>query len=458
VNTISTKSARSICRSLRLNEDLGEALALAHDLGHPPFGHAGEDALREMMEPFGGFDHNAQSLRVITRLEQRYAEFDGLNLTWETLEGLIKHNGPLTGPASNRPMPQTIAEYVKGHDLEPSTHAGAEAQVAALSDDIAYNNHDIDDGLRAGLFTIDDLSDVPLVGPVFRQVRKTYPELDTSRLVHEAVRGLIGHMVHDLVGETQRRIEEAAPGCADDAVTDRAMTPVMQPLLEVVKAANRATAAPGDAVTYEVSVAHTAEDPDLTAVEVVDSLPTGMRYAEGSAGLDGLPLADPAIGPDGSILRFDIGPLVPGQRRIVRYSAIVATDARRGEAINRAFATGTTLSGHTLQSPTAAAAVKIVAGPFRPEAYLAGRVFVDRDLDSLPDDDEDRHRALVSCLRRMRNDLRDLLSRHYGGEHSLRELAEQTDRSYDAVRQSVVRARKWLGDCIERTMREEERR
>jgi len=208
--------ARSICRSLRLNEDLGEALALAHDLGHPPFGHAGEDALREMMEPFGGFDHNAQSLRVITRLEQRYADFDGLNLTWETLEGLIKHNGPLTGPASNRPMPQAIAEYVEGHDLEPSTLAGAEAQVAALSDDIAYNNHDIDDGLRAGLFTLDDLSDVPLVGPVFRQVKMTYPELDTSRLVHEAVRRLIGHMVHDLVDETRRRIDDVAPGCADD--------------------------------------------------------------------------------------------------------------------------------------------------------------------------------------------------------------------------------------------------
>jgi dGTPase len=208
--------ARSICRSLRLNEDLGEALALAHDLGHPPFGHAGEDALREMMEPFGGFDHNAQSLRVITRLEQRYADFDGLNLTWETLEGLIKHNGPLTGPASNRPMAQAVAEYVEGYDLEPSTHAGAEAQVAALSDDIAYNNHDIDDGLRAGLFTIDDLSDVPLVGPVFRQVKMTYPELDTSRLVHEAVRRLIGHMVHDLVDETRRRIEEVAPGSADD--------------------------------------------------------------------------------------------------------------------------------------------------------------------------------------------------------------------------------------------------
>ncbi|MGF1639634.1 MAG: deoxyguanosinetriphosphate triphosphohydrolase [Rhodospirillales bacterium] len=207
--------ARSICRSLRLNEDLGEALALAHDLGHPPFGHAGEDALREMMGPFGGFDHNAQSLRVITRLEHRYAAFDGLNLTWETLEGVIKHNGPLVGPGDDRPLPQAIAEYVALHDLEPATHAGAEAQVAALADDIAYNNHDIDDGLRAGLFTVDDLDDVPLVGPVFRDVRGAYPDLERSRLVYEAVRRLIGHMVHDLVDETRRRIADLAPADAD---------------------------------------------------------------------------------------------------------------------------------------------------------------------------------------------------------------------------------------------------
>lgn len=213
--------ARSICRLLHLNEDLAEALALAHDLGHPPFGHAGEDALKEMMEPFGGFDHNAQSLRVVTRLEQRYAEFDGLNLTWETLEGLVKHNGPWGPRAANgcgdamasggSELPTAIAEYVATHDLELDTFAGAEAQVAALSDDIAYNNHDIDDGLRAGLFTVEDLAEVPLVGPMFAHVRRAYPNLDRSRLVHEAVRRLISHMIDDLIAETQARIDALAP-------------------------------------------------------------------------------------------------------------------------------------------------------------------------------------------------------------------------------------------------------
>ncbi len=207
--------ARSICRALRLNEDLAEALALAHDLGHPPFGHAGEDALKEMMEPFGGFDHNAQSLRVITKLEQRYAEFDGLNLTWETLEGVVKHNGPLEGEGAPGPLPSAIDEYVGGHDLELATHAGAEAQVSSLADDIAYNNHDIDDGLRAGLFGVDDLRDVPLVGPVFDSVRARYPGIEPSRLIHESVRRLIGHMVDDLITETRRRIEEIRPDSAD---------------------------------------------------------------------------------------------------------------------------------------------------------------------------------------------------------------------------------------------------
>ena len=205
---------RTVCRRLGLDEDLGEALALAHDLGHPPFGHAGEDALKEMMEPFGGFDHNAQSLRVVTRLEARYAEFDGLNLTWETLEGVVKHNGPLAGRDRNDPVPRAIAEYVVDHDLELDTFAGLEAQVASLSDDVAYNNHDIDDGLRARLFTIDDLKDVPLVGPVFAAVRTAYPELDWSRRVHEAVRRLIGAMVADLLEETRRRIDEAKPRSA----------------------------------------------------------------------------------------------------------------------------------------------------------------------------------------------------------------------------------------------------
>ncbi len=208
--------ARSVCRCLGLNEDLAEALALAHDLGHPPFGHAGEDALKETMTPYGGFDHNGQSLRVVTRLEERYAAFAGLNLTWETLEGVVKHNGPLVGPNGRGGVPRAIAEYAKDQDLELSTHASAEAQVAAIADDIAYNNHDIDDGLRAGLFSVDDLADVPLVGPIFATVRTAYPGLDESRLIHEAVRRMIGAMVTDLLEETRRRIEASRPKGADD--------------------------------------------------------------------------------------------------------------------------------------------------------------------------------------------------------------------------------------------------
>jgi len=210
--------ARSVCRSLSLNEDLGEALALAHDLGHPPFGHAGEDALKEVMEPFGGFDHNAQSLSVVVKLEERYADFDGLNLTWETLEGLVKHNGPLLGGSGgdNRPLPRVIAEYAQKQDLELATYAGAEAQVAALADDIAYNNHDIDDGLRAGLFTVADLADVALVGPIFAAVGKDYPDIDESRRIHESVRRLIGTMADDVLAETRRRIADAKVTTAAD--------------------------------------------------------------------------------------------------------------------------------------------------------------------------------------------------------------------------------------------------
>jgi dGTPase len=209
--------ARSVCRYLQLNEEMGEGLALAHDLGHPPFGHAGEDALQETMEPFGGFDHNAQSLRVVTRLEERYAGFDGLNLTWETVEGIVKHNGPLTGPQSKgKDLPRAITEYPGYQDLELNTFAGPEAQVASLSDDIAYNNHDIEDGLRAGLFTIYDLKDVPLVGPVFAQVRKDHPDLDENRLIHESIRAMIGEMVIDLLEETKKRLSDAAPKTADE--------------------------------------------------------------------------------------------------------------------------------------------------------------------------------------------------------------------------------------------------
>ena len=208
--------ARSISRVLGLNEDLAEALALAHDLGHTPFGHAGEDALEEVMAPFGGFDHNDQTLRILTRLEHRYAEFDGLNLTWETLEGTVKHNGPLVGPGIVKTLPATIAEYVGRHDLELASHPSAEAQVAALSDDIAYNNHDIDDGLRAGLFAVADLAAVPVVGPIFGEVAARYPGLEEPRLIHETIRRVIDRMVGDLVGETQRRLAASRVACVAD--------------------------------------------------------------------------------------------------------------------------------------------------------------------------------------------------------------------------------------------------
>ena len=193
--------ARSIARRLGLDEDLAEALSLAHDLGHTPFGHAGEEALNEMMKEFGGFRHNDQTLRVLTKLEHRYAGFDGLNLTWETLEGIAKHNGPLRGA-----LTPTLANYVKQHDLELASWPSAEAQVAALADDIAYDNHDTDDGLRAGLFAIADLAEVPLLGPAFAEVDRLYPGIEESRRIHEAIRRLIDRMIGDVVAESQRRI------------------------------------------------------------------------------------------------------------------------------------------------------------------------------------------------------------------------------------------------------------
>jgi len=210
--------ARTVARALGLNEDLAEALALAHDFGHTPFGHAGEDALDGAMAPFGGFDHNAQTLRILTKLEERYPTFDGLNLTWETLEGVVKHNGPLMGhcAVSERTLPAAIEEYVADHDLELDSFACAEAQVAAMSDDIAYNSHDIDDGLRAGLFDLADLRELPLVGPAFAEVEARYGQIERPRYIHAGISQIIGAMVADVLAETRRRLEDGDVGSPED--------------------------------------------------------------------------------------------------------------------------------------------------------------------------------------------------------------------------------------------------
>lgn len=211
--------ARALARALRCDEDLAEAVALVHDFGHTPFGHTGEEALDEKMRAWGGFDHNAQSLRVVTLLERRYAEFDGLNLTWETLEGLVKHNGPLTdenGKGLHGPVPQAILDYSAGHDLELSRFAGIEAQCAAIADDIAYNAHDIDDGLRSGLLTLDMLEAVPLPSAIMSGVRKRYPTLDAVRTGHELVRRQITVMVEDVIATAQAKLATVKPRSVED--------------------------------------------------------------------------------------------------------------------------------------------------------------------------------------------------------------------------------------------------
>ena len=209
--------ARSIARVLGLDEDLAECLALAHDLGHPPFGHSGETALQKVMAPYGGFDHNAQTLRIVEKLEGRYAEFDGLNLCWETLEGIAKHNGPLIDKEHTEgDLPWAMRALDDWRGLELETFAGPEAQVAALADDIAYNNHDIDDGLGAGLFSIEDVSQVPLVGRAFADVRKHYPDIPRDRLIHEVIRDLIGYMVADVLKESRVRLAQHNLKSADE--------------------------------------------------------------------------------------------------------------------------------------------------------------------------------------------------------------------------------------------------
>ncbi|WP_412505471.1 deoxyguanosinetriphosphate triphosphohydrolase [Roseovarius sp. SYSU LYC5161] len=202
--------ARTIAGALGLNQELTEAVALAHDLGHTPFGHTGEEALNARMAPFGGFDHNAQTIRIVTSLERHYAAFDGLNLTWDTLEGIAKHNGPVTGV-----LPYALAEYDAAHCLELDSHASAEAQVAALSDDIAYNNHDLHDGLRAGLFSEAEIAQLPIVGACFAEVDSLYPGLDPYRRRHEALRRVFGMMVADVIETSRTLLDDLAPNSVD---------------------------------------------------------------------------------------------------------------------------------------------------------------------------------------------------------------------------------------------------
>jgi len=218
-----SQMARSIARALGLDEDLAEAVALAHDLGHTPFGHAGERIMNEKMAQFGGFDHNMQAVRVVTRLENRYAEHDGLNLTWETLEGILKHNGPLIDGAGNpvgryvgEGLPFGLDDILASANLQLSTYASLEAQAAAIADDVAYNAHDIDDALRAGLIQLPDLVDVPLAGPIVRDVLGRWPGLERSRQAHEVQRGLITQAVEDVIATSSAAIAAVAPESADD--------------------------------------------------------------------------------------------------------------------------------------------------------------------------------------------------------------------------------------------------
>ncbi len=213
--------ARTLASVLGLDSDLAEAIALAHDLGHTPFGHTGEDALADMMAPYGGFDHNAQAIRIVTRLERHYAEFDGLNLTWECLEGMAKHNGPVIGPNADPrrhagPLPYALAEADADWSLELDTFASAEAQVAAIADDIAYSHHDLHDGLRSGLFDEADLMALPVTGPAFAEVDRLYPGLERMRRRHEALRRVFGAMVEDVIAVARNRLEAAQPRSVEE--------------------------------------------------------------------------------------------------------------------------------------------------------------------------------------------------------------------------------------------------
>lgn len=235
--------ARSLARAFRLDEDLAETIALSHDLGHTPFGHAGERALNDCMVDFGGFDHNAQSLRWVTKLERRYAAFDGLNLTWESLEGIVKHNGPLAKEGGEgldgEPIPRTILDYCARHDLRLASHASLEAQVAAIADDIAYDAHDIDDGLRAGLLTLDALKAVPFLANILGHIDESYPGLDDARRIHEVMRRVITHLVEDVIEASMARLQALNPQTVEDirgaGETLIAFSPAMQKAEKAIK-------------------------------------------------------------------------------------------------------------------------------------------------------------------------------------------------------------------------------
>ena len=223
--------ARSLAHALRIDQDLAEAVALAHDLGHPPFGHSGEDELQVCMEPFGGFDHNVQTFRVVTKLEARYPAFDGLNLSWETVEGVVKHNGSVAHRLEE-PAWKAIADYAADWDLHLGGFPSLEAQAAAIADDIAYNNHDVDDGVQAGLFDLSDLADVPVIGPILHQVRRDWPGIDERMVRLEAVRRMIGVMVEDVMAETGRRLADQGVASTEDIRgADRLMVQFSAPML-----------------------------------------------------------------------------------------------------------------------------------------------------------------------------------------------------------------------------------
>ena len=304
-----TQIARALARGLGLDEDLAEALALAHDLGHPPFGHAGERALDQCMSAFGGFDHNAQSLVIVTRLERRYAGFDGLNLSWETLEGIVKHNGPLIDAAGKpveryaaRGVPEAILDYSRRQDLELSCYASAEAQIAAIADDIAYDAHDLDDGLRAGMFDVDELAELPTVKDILVHVRARYGEIERPRLVNELTRRLIARMIEDVIAETDRRATALALRSSDDvrkagkpvagfsetaAAADRAikdfLTPRMyqhQRVMDIMRQAERVVSA-----LFGHFMRHTADLPPELQVDSVDEHTRARRIADFIAGM-----------------------------------------------------------------------------------------------------------------------------------------------------------------------------